>query len=89
MSWEDEDSITKYITPQKLLAGVFIGLGSWCVISPRSMLDLSVNPESLIVTPLTTFLARCFGAQAILAGTLLGKNDLNLQLTINSNNKDE
>jgi hypothetical protein len=71
---KSERSFIDQITPQKLLAGVFIGLGTWCIISPSTMFQLSIRPTMLpLITPVTTFFAQCFGAQAVLAGTLLGK----------------
>jgi hypothetical protein len=52
---------------QYLLAAVFFGLGGWCVISPESVLDLSIRPAFRAHAPIEAFLIGAFGAQALIA----------------------
>jgi hypothetical protein len=51
-----------------MLAAVFIGLGGWCVVAPRSVVHLTVRPEYQLDRPLVLVTIGAFGAQAVLAG---------------------
>ena len=53
---------------QWVLASVFFVLGGWCVVSPGSVLELSIRPEYLSDAPIVPMLVACFGAQALIAG---------------------
>lgn len=53
---------------QRVLAAVFVGLGSWCLLHPASVIELTVRPEQVSLDLLPTVAVGAFGAQAILAG---------------------
>ena len=53
---------------QLIIAAVFLGLGSWCLLAPESVLALTVRPAYQTQDPLIPILIGCFGAQAVLAG---------------------
>lgn len=57
---------------QRLIAAVFLVLGSWCVVAPASVIALGVRPEYANYEPLTLVALGAFGAQAILAGLFAG-----------------
>jgi len=50
------------------LASVFVVLGGWCLISPESVLALTITPEYRSDAPLVPILIGAFGAQALIAG---------------------
>jgi len=53
---------------QYLLASVFFVLGGWCLLSPGSVIDLTVTEAHRAHTPLTHLMMGAFGAQALIAG---------------------
>jgi hypothetical protein len=54
---------------QTLLASVFFILGSWCLVSPTSVLEIAFTPEYQSDAPIVPILMAAFGAQAIIAGS--------------------
>ena len=50
------------------LASVFFILGGWCVVSPASVLELTIAREFQSDVPLVPILVAAFGAQALIAG---------------------
>lgn len=55
-------------TIQYLLASVFFVLGGWCLVSPGSVLALTITPEYRSDAPIVPILVGAFGAQALIAG---------------------
>jgi hypothetical protein len=53
---------------QLLIALVFLSLGGWCVISPMTVIDLTIRPEHHNELRLTAVAIGAFGAQAMLVG---------------------
>lgn len=53
---------------QWCLASVFFILGGWCLLSPGSVLALTITPEYRSDAPIVTILIGAFGAQALIAG---------------------
>jgi hypothetical protein len=53
---------------QWLLAAVFFILGGWCLVSPGSVMALTIRPEYRSDAPLVTIALGAFGAQAMIAG---------------------
>jgi len=49
---------------------VFLGLGGWCVLAPEMVETLSLREEYRHLSPTSTLLMQCFGAQAVLVGCL-------------------
>lgn len=56
---------------QRLLAGVFLGLGGWALLFPTTVERLVLAPDHYIGTPASNVLLACFGAQAVLAGLVI------------------
>lgn len=55
-------------TIQWWLASVFFLLGGWCLISPASVLSLTITPAYQSDAPVVPVLIGAFGAQALIAG---------------------
>ena len=55
-------------TIQYLLASVFFVLGGWCLVSPASVLALTITPAYQSDAPIVPILVGAFGAQALIAG---------------------
>lgn len=55
-------------TIQWWLGSVFFALGSWCLISPSSVLALTITPAYRSDAPIVPVLIGAFGAQALIAG---------------------
>ena len=53
---------------QWLLASVFFVLGGWCVVSPASVMALTIRPELRTDHPVALIALGAFGAQALIAG---------------------
>ena len=53
---------------QWCLASVFFVLGGWCLLSPASVLALTITPEYRSEAPIVPILIGAFGAQALIAG---------------------
>ncbi|MEZ5708282.1 MAG: hypothetical protein R3E02_02710 [Blastomonas sp.] len=54
------------------IAAVFLILGGWCLVSPQSVIELTIRPERITGDPLVNFAIGCFGAQACLGGLFVG-----------------
>jgi hypothetical protein len=50
---------------------VFLGLGGWCLLAPHMVETLSLQPEYQHLSDTTALLMGCFGAQAVLCGSLM------------------
>lgn len=50
---------------------VFLGLGGWCLLNPHMVETLSLKPEYQHLSNTTALLMGCFGAQAVLCGSLI------------------
>lgn len=50
---------------------VFLGLGGWCLLAPHMVETLSLKPEYQHLSATTALLMGCFGAQAVLCGSLM------------------
>ncbi|ABD56624.1 hypothetical protein Jann_3707 [Jannaschia sp. CCS1] len=62
------------MTAQRLqicLSLIFLLLGGWCLLAPGMVIRLTFLPEFSIATDQARFLMGCFGAQAVLTGTLI------------------
>lgn len=55
-------------TIQYLLASVFLVLGGWCLISPSSVMALTITPAFQSDAPIVPIVMGAFGAQALIAG---------------------
>lgn len=55
-------------TIQYLLASVFFVLGGWCLVSPSSVMALTITPAYQSDAPIVPILVGAFGAQALIAG---------------------
>ncbi|MCG7625173.1 hypothetical protein [Epibacterium sp. Ofav1-8] len=53
------------------LALIFLVLGGWCLIAPAMVVRFAFQPEFNEATQQARFIMGCFGAQAVLNGTLL------------------
>ena len=53
---------------QNVLASVFFILGGWCLFSPGSVIELSIQPDYRSDAAIVPFLMAAFGAQAMIAG---------------------
>ncbi len=56
---------------QRMLAGVFLGLGGWALIFPGTVEQLVFKPNYFVGNETSRLLLACFGAQAVLAGTIM------------------
>ncbi len=52
------------------IAGVFLALGGWALFAPATVIDLAFTPDYAVNTFVTRFMIGCFGAQAVLFGTM-------------------
>ena len=57
-------------TAQYLIASVFLLLGAWALLFPRSVIELAVTPEYRDTSFLALFALACFGAQACIFGLM-------------------
>ena len=62
-------------TLQLLLGAIFLGLGGWCLTMPRLVESLVFRPEFQVLSPTSAILMGCFGAQAVLAGSIIVLSD--------------
>lgn len=60
---------------QTLLSLVFIGLGGWCLFWPAVVEQLVFKPEFQHRSATSALLMGCFGAQAVLAGTVIALSE--------------
>lgn len=56
---------------QYLLASIFLGLGSFACFWPGVVETICIRPEFRVDTDLSRLFIACFGAQAILCGTVI------------------
>ncbi len=63
-------------TPARVMSVVWTTMGAACLLFPKPVLQLSLHPRLLEggagTADVPRFLMRCFGAQACVAGLLLG-----------------
>eukprot|EP00416_Gambierdiscus_australes_P008164 CAMPEP_0171123446 /NCGR_PEP_ID=MMETSP0766_2-20121228/107128_1 /TAXON_ID=439317 /ORGANISM="Gambierdiscus australes, Strain CAWD 149" /LENGTH=96 /DNA_ID=CAMNT_0011586317 /DNA_START=41 /DNA_END=328 /DNA_ORIENTATION=+ len=59
------------LAAQRVLASVFLLLGSPCLVAPQIMLRLCIRPEYLAGSDAEWLIMGCFGSQAVLQGVLL------------------
>ncbi len=58
-------------TLQRFLASVFLVLGTWCMLLPRMVEQLTIRPEHQVLTATSAVFIACFGAQAVLCGAII------------------
>ena len=58
-------------TLQRAFALIFLLLGGWCVLMPRMVETLGVRPEHQVLNATSAVFIGCFGAQAVLCGTII------------------
>ncbi|HAJ46645.1 MAG TPA: hypothetical protein DCL54_08700 [Alphaproteobacteria bacterium] len=56
---------------QVLQALIFLGLGGWCLFAPHTVERLALKPDYQHLSATTALLIGCFGAQAVLCGSLM------------------
>ncbi|MBZ6379702.1 hypothetical protein B5C34_15135 [Pacificimonas flava] len=56
---------------QRCLALIFLLLGGWCLLFPGVVEELSLRPDYRHNDATTNLLLGCFGAQAMLCGTVI------------------
>lgn len=62
------------MTPRVLqicLSSIFLVLGSWCLFFPGVVIELTFRPEFAVASDQSRFIMGCFGAQAVLTGTII------------------
>jgi len=57
-------------TLKTVLALVFLGLGGWCILAPQTVETLALRESYRHLSPTSALLLQCFGAQAVLVGSL-------------------
>lgn len=74
MALDDTDASPARRTAKALKTAqalVFLGLGGWCLLTPHMVEALSLKPDYQHLSNTTALLMGCFGAQAILCGSLM------------------
>lgn len=67
----------KALGAQRLMGALFLAMGAGCVVASETVLDLSLRePTGVSDNATSRLLFQCFGAQAILCGTLLSVAEL-------------
>ncbi|KAK3899710.1 hypothetical protein C8A05DRAFT_36663 [Staphylotrichum tortipilum] len=62
---------------QTAIATAYTTLGAWCLVHPYSVIALGFTPKYVAMSNATTYLfTRCFGAQAMTCGLVLGTSDM-------------
>lgn len=56
------------LTAQRLIAAVFLFLGTWCLVAPSMVISLGTRPGVASGSTFEAVLMGCFGAQAVVAG---------------------
>ncbi len=56
---------------QYFLAFIFLSLGGWCLLTPGMVEQLGFRPEYQVLNATSSILIGCFGAQAVLVGTII------------------
>ncbi|MEM9620166.1 MAG: hypothetical protein AAF993_00860 [Pseudomonadota bacterium] len=67
----DNGSPQAALMVQRILAGIFIGLGGWALFFPTSVEQMVIRPEFRMNALTVAIFIGCFGAQAILCGTVI------------------
>ena len=55
---------------QILLGTIFLGLGAWTLLFPAYVEQIVLQPQHIIGTAASAVFIACFGAQAMLCGTV-------------------
>jgi hypothetical protein len=58
-------------TLQICLSLIFFLLGSWCLFFPGMVIEVTFRPEYATASDQARFIMGCFGAQAVLTGTII------------------
>jgi hypothetical protein len=58
-------------TLQICLSLIFFLLGSWCLFFPGMVIEVTFRPEYATASDQARFIMGCFGAQAVLTGTIV------------------
>ncbi|KAK4234711.1 hypothetical protein C8A03DRAFT_18438 [Achaetomium macrosporum] len=62
---------------QRAMATAYAGLGAWCLLHSYSVVALGFTPRYVAMSNETThLLMRCFGAQAMTCGLVLGTSEM-------------
>lgn len=61
----------KAIHLQRILAFIFIALGTWCLLFPAVVESFVMRPAYYVGNSTSELFVACFGAQAILVGTVI------------------
>ncbi|KAK4151829.1 hypothetical protein C8A00DRAFT_35498 [Chaetomidium leptoderma] len=62
---------------QTAMATGYTGVGAWCFLHPTSVIAFTLTRKYVNMSNATTHLfARCFGAQAMICGLLLGTSEM-------------
>ena len=56
---------------QLLLGSVFLVLGAWCLVTPHMVEQFVLRPEYQALNATSALLMGCFGAQAVLVGSIV------------------
>lgn len=56
---------------QRTLASIFLGLGAWTLLFPEVVEGLGLRAEYFVGNDTSRLLLQCFGAQAMLVGTVI------------------
>jgi len=56
---------------QRLTAAPYLILGGWCLLTPRMVESLTVNPDYQHLSATSALFIGCFGAQAVLGGLFI------------------
>lgn len=56
---------------QICLSLIFLLLGSWCLFFPSMVIEVTFRPELALASEQARFIMGCFGAQAVLTGTII------------------
>ncbi|MAQ86351.1 MAG: hypothetical protein CMH12_24660 [Maritimibacter sp.] len=56
---------------QICLSLIFVFLGSWCLFFPGMVIEVTFRPELAVASEQARFIMGCFGAQAVLTGTII------------------
>lgn len=56
---------------QFVLSAIFLLLGGWCLLFPGMVVEITFRPDLATASEQARFLMGCFGAQAVLCGTIL------------------
>lgn len=63
--------IMQPLSIQRAIAFPYLILGGWCLLAPRMVERLVINPEHQHLSATSAILIGCFGAQAVLGGLFI------------------